>query len=102
MPVSYKPLLNGFPLNVFPTELPEGAPKQKINEMALKISKRWKIMSEDEKNNATKDALIELRERRENREVGEHKPGAAAAQDSFLTSERIQETVRVVYFVFIL
>lgn len=95
MLVSVHVLLEDLFLIAYQTELPEGAPKMKVNEMSTKISKKWGEMSEEEKNNATKDALIELRERRLNKEVGEHKPGAVAAQDSFLTGERVQETVSV-------
>ncbi|KAE9387171.1 hypothetical protein BT96DRAFT_1005378 [Gymnopus androsaceus JB14] len=74
-------------------ELPEGEPKQKVNELSKKISLLWKEMSKEERIDATKDTLVDLRERRENKEVGEHKPGAVAAQDSFLTGERIKETL---------
>lgn len=67
----------------------------KVHEMSSKIAEKWCKMSEEEKDSITKDALVELQERRLNKEIGEHKPGAVAAQDSFLTGERVQETVRV-------
>lgn len=50
-------------------------------------------MSDEEKVAATKDELPHLRDRRANREVGEHRIAATAAQDSFLTLERVQENV---------
>lgn len=65
----------------------------KVHEMSAEISRKWRNMSEEEKDNTTKDTLVELRERRLNKEVGEHKPEAVAAQDSFLTGERVQDTV---------
>ncbi|KAE9392163.1 hypothetical protein BT96DRAFT_778287, partial [Gymnopus androsaceus JB14] len=71
-----------------------GEPKKKVNELSKEISKKWKAMSDEEKNSLTKDVLVELRERRENKEVGEHKPGAVAAQDSFMTGERVQDTLK--------
>lgn len=85
-----------------PTEIPEGVPKMKVHKMLTEISEKWRNMSEEEKDNITKDTLIELREHRLNKEVGEHKPGAVAAQDLFLTGECIQDMVRVLHSLFAL
>ncbi|KAE9389241.1 hypothetical protein BT96DRAFT_755967, partial [Gymnopus androsaceus JB14] len=70
-----------------------GEPKRKVNEMAEEISEAWKLLSKEERKNITKDVLGDLRERRANREIGRHNPGAVAAQDSFLTGERVRETL---------
>ncbi|KAE9401741.1 hypothetical protein BT96DRAFT_991898 [Gymnopus androsaceus JB14] len=80
-------------------ETPEGEPKKKVNKLSKEILKKWKTMLDEEKNSLTKDILVELRERRalgmrENKEVGEHKPGAVAAQDSFMTGEQVQDTLK--------
>jgi len=75
------------------TEIPEGQPRQKVNELAKKIGAKWSAMSDEEKIAATTEELAHLRERRANREVGEHRVAATAAQDSFLTLERVQENV---------
>ena len=63
--------------------------------MAEEISQSWKQMLKEDKVNVTKDALVDLRERRANREIGRHNPGAVAAQDPFLAGERVRETVSV-------
>ena len=94
----YRCILKYLFLIAPPTETPEGEPKKKVNELSKEISKKWKAMSDEEKNSLTKDILVELRECRENKEVGEHKPGAVAAQDSFMTGERVQDTVRVAFY----
>jgi hypothetical protein len=79
--------------NILPTEVPEGQPRRKVHEMSSEIAAKWRTMSEEEKDIATKVELEHLRDRRANREVGEHRVPAAAAQDSFLTLERIEENV---------
>jgi hypothetical protein len=61
--------------------------------MSSEIAARWRAMSESEKDEATKSELAHLRDRRANKEIGEHRVTAAAAQDSFLTIERVRESV---------
>ena len=55
----------------------------------------WEVMSEEEKDAATREELAHLRDRRANKEVGEHRVSATAAQDSVLTLQCVQETVRL-------
>ncbi|KAE9404796.1 hypothetical protein BT96DRAFT_935467 [Gymnopus androsaceus JB14] len=75
-------------------EVPEGQPRQKVNELSKKIAKMWEVMSEEEKDAATREELAHLRDRRANKEVGEHRVSATAAQDSVLTLQRVQETLQ--------
>ncbi|KAF9075292.1 hypothetical protein BDP27DRAFT_1157885, partial [Rhodocollybia butyracea] len=73
---------------------PEGQPRRKVHEMSSEIAAKWRTMSEEEKDIATKVELEHLHDRRANREVGEHRVPAAAAQDSFLTLEHVQENLK--------
>ncbi|KAF9068256.1 hypothetical protein BDP27DRAFT_1166056, partial [Rhodocollybia butyracea] len=74
-------------------EVPEGQPRRKVHEMSSEIAAKWREMSEEEKDVATKGELAHLRDRRANKEIGEHRVPAAAAHDSFLTLERVQENL---------
>ncbi|KAF9071998.1 hypothetical protein BDP27DRAFT_1170033, partial [Rhodocollybia butyracea] len=71
-----------------------GQPRRKVHEMSSEIAAKWREMSEAEKNEATKEGLAHLRDRRANKEIGEHQVPAAAAQDTFLTLERVKDNLR--------
>ncbi|KAF9063160.1 hypothetical protein BDP27DRAFT_1170318, partial [Rhodocollybia butyracea] len=75
-------------------EVPEGQPRRKVHEMSSEIAAKWRELSEAEKNEATKEELAHLRDRRANKEIGEHQVPAAAAQDTLLTLERVKENLR--------
>ena len=83
-----------------PTDVPEGQPRRKVHEMSKEIAAKWREMSKEEKDAATKEELAHLRDRRANKEVGEHWVAATAAQDSFLTLERVQENVSLLGVLF--
>ncbi|KAJ3738226.1 hypothetical protein EV360DRAFT_58312 [Lentinula raphanica] len=71
----------------------EGRKRWKINQLAKKISEKWKNMSQEERIEATKDDLEALRERRENKEVGTHNVDVTSSQDSTITAEKLKEAV---------
>ncbi|KAE9386539.1 hypothetical protein BT96DRAFT_1005981 [Gymnopus androsaceus JB14] len=74
-------------------DVPEGQPRRKVHEMSKEIAAKWCEMSKEEKDAATKEELAHLHDCRANKEVGEHRVAATAAQDSFLTLERVQENL---------
>ncbi|KAJ3766983.1 hypothetical protein FB446DRAFT_793605 [Lentinula raphanica] len=66
----------------------------KINQLAKKISEKWKNMSQEERIEATKDDLEALRERRENKEVGTHNVDITSSQDSTIMAEKLKEALK--------
>ncbi|KAJ3817845.1 hypothetical protein F5880DRAFT_1617916 [Lentinula raphanica] len=71
-----------------------GRKRWKINQLAKKISEKWKNMSQEERIEATKDDLEALRERRENKEVGTHNVDVTSSQDSTITAEKLKEALQ--------
>ncbi|KAE9403527.1 hypothetical protein BT96DRAFT_990188 [Gymnopus androsaceus JB14] len=49
-------------------EIPEGQPRQKVDELSKKISKMWEVMSEEEKDAATREELAHLCDCQANKE----------------------------------
>ncbi|KAJ3711313.1 hypothetical protein C8R42DRAFT_564412, partial [Lentinula raphanica] len=72
-----------------------GQPKRKANQIAADVSKLWKAMSKEEREEATKDHLKVLRDRRENKESGTwHNADISANHDSTISTHRIKEELQ--------
>jgi hypothetical protein len=72
------------------SELPEGVPRRKASAYAGEISAVWQEMTKEEQENATADALEELKEHRENKAVAHHNNARSAFQDTRATLNTIE------------
>ncbi|THU89321.1 hypothetical protein K435DRAFT_865402 [Dendrothele bispora CBS 962.96] len=74
-------------MGVINSDIPEGEPRKKVPECIGDIAKKWGGMSEEERADATTDAMKEIEEKRENRELASHNSLISAFHDVRTTME---------------
>ncbi|KAK7434981.1 hypothetical protein VKT23_019886 [Stygiomarasmius scandens] len=74
-------------MKIINSDVPDGEARKKVPECIGEISKKWAAMSDEERTEATVNALKELEENRENRELASHNSSISVFHDVRTTME---------------
>ncbi|OCH83863.1 hypothetical protein OBBRIDRAFT_699789, partial [Obba rivulosa] len=71
--------------------LPDGQPRRKASELVAEIRERWNKMSLEERLEATKESIEELKEQREMRAVAPHNTAISTFHDTHITIDTVHK-----------